>query len=138
MEEINCARQESSARSSPIASSEEVAKAVFGRTGSASEDKEDESTRREYRCRVCDGPVEWPDLVCRECWRRDRGPPTQYSRRRTISSERPMLIVLCGPPHTGKSASTRKLPGGFTIISSDEIRKRLAGSFRSSKDKTKV
>ncbi len=72
MQEINYARQESSARSSPIASSEEVAKVIFGRAGSASEDKEDEPACREYRCRVCDGPVEWPDLVCRKCWQRNR------------------------------------------------------------------
>jgi len=45
MQEINYTRQERSAQS---------------------------SERKEYRCRVCDGPVEWPDLVCRECWRRDR------------------------------------------------------------------
>ena len=45
MQEINHARQESSAQS---------------------------SSRKEYRCRVCDGPAEWPDIVCRECWKRDR------------------------------------------------------------------
>lgn len=118
------------------------------------------SGRKEYRCRVCDGPVEWPDLVCRKCWQRDREEqewesyldflesddttPKNPERspgdvcNRNIPRERPMLIVLCGPSHTGKSAFSRKLPGDITIISSDEIRKRLTGSFRSSKDETKV
>lgn len=45
MKEINNARQESSAQNSEW---------------------------KEYRCRVCDGPVEWPHIVCRECWQRDR------------------------------------------------------------------
>lgn len=27
---------------------------------------------KEYRCRVCDGPVEWPHLVCHKCWLRDQ------------------------------------------------------------------
>lgn len=44
MQEINYARKESSARS---------------------------SGPRERRCRVCDGPVERPRLVCRRCWRRE-------------------------------------------------------------------
>ncbi len=160
MQEINNARQESSARSSPIASSEEVAEVIFGRAGSASEDKEDEPVRREYRCRVCDGPVEWPDLVCRKCWQRDRKEqewesyldflesddttpgnrerPVEDGCSRSIHGERPMLIVLCGPSHTGKSAFARKLRRNFTIISSDEIRKRLSVSFNGAELKEKV
>jgi len=115
---------------------------------------------REYRCRVCDGPVEWPDLVCRKCWQRDReeqewesyldfldgddtapGNPESSADdccSRSVLPGRPVVIVLCGPSHTGKSAFARKLRRNFTIISSDEIRKRLTGSFRSSKDETKV
>jgi len=160
MQEIRNARQESSARSSPIASSEEVAEVIFGRAGSASEDKEDEPARREYRCRVCDGPVDWPDLVCRKCWQRDREEqewesyldflesddttpgnrerPVEDGCSRSIHCERPVLIVLCAPSHAGKSAFARKLRRNFTITNSDEIRKRLTGSFRSSKDETKV
>ena len=42
MQEINYAGQESSAWSS-----------------------------RQARCRVCDGPVEWPQIVCNECDRRE-------------------------------------------------------------------
>lgn len=45
MQEINHARQESTAKS---------------------------GKRKEYRCRVCHRPVEWPDLVCRKCWQRNR------------------------------------------------------------------
>jgi len=133
MKEIKYARQESSAQS---------------------------SKRKEYRCRVCDGPVDWPHIVCRECWYRDREEqewesyldflenddttPKNPERspgdgcKRSISRERTMLVVLCGPSCAGKSEFARKLPGNFTIISSDEIRKRLTGSFRSSKDETKV
>lgn len=133
MQEINYARQESSAQS---------------------------SARKGYRCRVCDGPVEWPDIVCRECWKRDREeqewesyldfldgddttpenpePPTEDGCRRSIPRERPMLIVLCGPSHTGKSEFARKLPGDFKVISSDEIRKRLTDSFRRFKDESKL
>ena len=133
MQEINYSRQESSAQC---------------------------SERKEYRCRVCDGPVEWPDLVCRKCWQRDREEqewesyldflesddttpgnrerPVEDGCSRSIHCERPKLIVLCGPSHAGKSAFARKLRRNFTIISSDEIRKRLTGSFRSSKDETKV
>lgn len=116
--------------------------------------------RKEYRCRVCDGPVEWPDLVCRKCWQRDREEqewesyldflesddttpgnrerPVEDGCSRSIYCERRMLIVLCGPSHAGKSTFAKRLSGNFTIISSDEIRKRLTGSFRSSKDETKV
>ena len=114
------------------------------------------SKRKEYRCRVCDGPVDWPDLVCRKCWQRDREEQEwdwelycmeadEVSAKRVTggydrkaSRESPKLIVLCGPSHTGKSAFARKLRRNFTIISSDEIRKRLTGSFRSSKNETKV
>jgi len=133
MQEINPARQESSTQS---------------------------SDRKEYRCRVCDGPVEWPDLVCRKCRQRDReeqewesyldfleSDDTTTGNRESAAEDRscrsvprgqPMLIVLCGPSHTGKSAFARKLGMNFTIISSDEIRKRLTGSFRISKDEIKV
>ena len=34
--------------------------------------KDGKSSRREYRCRVCDGPVELPiQLVCEECDKRE-------------------------------------------------------------------
>ena len=31
----------------------------------------DDGTRREYTCRVCDGPVEPVEIVCDECSRRE-------------------------------------------------------------------
>ncbi|HUU16660.1 MAG TPA: AAA family ATPase [Sedimentisphaerales bacterium] len=133
MQEINYARQERSAWS---------------------------SKRNEYRCRVCDGPVEWPDLVCRKCWQRDReeqewesyldfldGDDTTPGNRkrpvedgcsRSIHCERPMLVVLCGPSHAGKSTFAKRLSGNFTIISSDEIRKRLSVSFNGAELEEKV
>lgn len=53
----------------------------------------------------------------------------------------PMLIVLCGPSHTGKTTFAEglsELSKNFTIISPDEIRKRLSVSFGDSKYETKV
>jgi len=118
------------------------------------------SDRKEYRCRVCDGPVEWPDLVCRKCWQRNReeqewesyldfldGDDTTPEKRessaedgcrRNIHSKRPMLIVLCGPSHAGKTTFTQKLGDNFTVISPDEIRKRLSIRFGDSKHEAKV
>jgi predicted kinase len=55
--------------------------------------------------------------------------------------EFPMLVVLCGPSHVGKTTFARrlsKLGEDFTIISPDEIRKRLSVSFGDSKYETKV
>ena len=133
MQEINHARQGSSAQS---------------------------SGRKEYRCRICDGPVEWPNLVCRECWRRDReeqewesylefvgsndttpGNPqlrVEDGCRKSVPPERPVLIVLCGTSHAGKTTFARRLAGKFTIISSDEIRKRLCVSFGDSEREAEV
>jgi predicted kinase len=133
MQEINYARQESSAQS---------------------------SERKEYRCRVCDGPVEWPDLVCRKCWYRDQKEQEWESyleftcsndpaRGHTKASakdghgqpglcEQPVLIVLCGPSHAGKSTFARRLGRNFMIVSSDRIRKKLANSFKNCECKDKV
>jgi predicted kinase len=118
------------------------------------------SGRKEYRCLVCDGPVERPHLVCRKCWARDRkeqeweshldfldgddaapadpGASLEYGRQRGIPPEQPMLVMLCGPSHAGKTTFARKLGGKFTIISSEEIRKRLSGSFKRRRDENKV
>ncbi len=52
--------------------------------------------------------------------------------------ELPRLIVLCGPSHAGKTTLARRLCKGFTVISSDEIRKRLRGGFEGSRHETKV
>lgn len=55
--------------------------------------------------------------------------------------ESPILIVFCGPSHVGKTTFARRLSElgeNFTIISPDEIRKRLSISFRDSKYETEV
>jgi len=45
------------------------------------------------------------------------------------AGQKPILIVLCGPSHVGKTTFAQALGGNFTIISTDEIRKRLSVSF---------
>lgn len=60
MQEINHARQESSARS---------------------------SEPRERRCPVCDGLVERPYLTCRECWYRDMEEQEWESYLEFVSSD---------------------------------------------------
>lgn len=50
----------------------------------------------------------------------------------------PLLVVLCGPSHAGKSTFAQALSKGFTIISPDEIRARLAVSFGDSEHEAKV
>ena len=52
--------------------------------------------------------------------------------------ESPKLIVLCGPSHAGKTTLARRLCKSFTVISSDEIRKRFPGGFESPKRETEV
>lgn len=116
--------------------------------------------RKEYRCRVCDGPVEWPDLVCRKCWQRDReeqewesyldfldgddtapGNPESSADdccSRSVLPGRLVLIVLCGPSHAGKTTFTQKLHDSFAIVSSDEIRSRLGVGFQGSQQDTKL
>ncbi len=41
----------------------------------------------------------------------------------------PVLVVLCGPSHAGKSTFSRKFQKDFTVISSDKIRGELHSSF---------
>jgi len=50
----------------------------------------------------------------------------------------PMLVVLCGPSHAGKTRFARRFRDEFTIISPDKIRKQLSVNFGDSKDETKV
>ena len=40
---------------------------------------------------------------------------------------RPLLIVLCGPSHAGKSTFATRHCKGFTVVNSDRIRKSLTG-----------
>ncbi len=49
-----------------------------------------------------------------------------------------VLIVLCGPSHAGKTTFARRFGENFTIISSDEIRKRLSGRFGNGNRESKV
>ena len=54
--------------------------------------------------------------------------------------ESPRLIVLCGPSHAGKTTLAQRLCKGFTVTSSDEVRKRLRlpGSFEGPRHETRV
>lgn len=55
--------------------------------------------------------------------------------------QKPVLIVLCGPSHVGKTTFARRLSEiseNFAIISPDEIRKRLSVSFGYPKHEGKV
>jgi predicted kinase len=39
------------------------------------------------------------------------------------------IMVLCGPSHSGKSTFAKRFKKQFTVISSDEIRKAMTGSY---------
>lgn len=45
------------------------------------------------------------------------------------SKASPVLVVLCGPSHSGKSTFARRFCRGCTVISSDRIRKRRGTVF---------
>lgn len=119
--------------------------------------KDGESNRHKYRCRVCDGPVERPRLVCRECsdrelengrWEsyldsddtttRNEGPNTREGYCWRFFQDSSLLIVLCGPSHSGKSNFARKLRPSFKVVNSDKIRKRLTGSNAISKNESNI
>jgi len=48
---------------------------------------------------------------------------------RCRSSGQPVLVVLCGPSHSGKSTFARRFCKGFRIVSSDRIRKERGTVF---------
>lgn len=48
---------------------------------------------------------------------------------RRESGGQPVLIVLCGPSHSGKSTFARRFCRGCTVISSDRIRKDRGATF---------
>lgn len=50
----------------------------------------------------------------------------------------PVLIVLCGPSHAGKSTFARRFCKDFKIISTDRIRKQQRRSFACSREERKV
>jgi len=49
------------------------------------------------------------------------------AERRALRNAR-LIVVLCGPSHSGKSAFARRFANGFTIINSDDVRKSLTGN----------
>lgn len=54
---------------------------------------------------------------------------------------RPLLVVLCGPSHAGKTTFANRLSKSdinFAIISPDQIRKRLSVSFQDSRYESRV
>ena len=57
---------------------------------------------------------------------------------RKAARGQPILIVLCGPSHSGKSVLAGQLCQHFQIVSSDEVRKRLTGSSAPCKREEKV
>jgi len=50
----------------------------------------------------------------------------------------PVLVVLCGPSHVGKSTFSKRLRKDFVIVSSDEVRRQLGVAFNSSGCEAKV
>jgi len=57
------------------------------------------------------------------------------------AEQQPVLVVLCGPSHVGKTTFARRLSEiseNFTIINPDEIRKQLSVSFGDPKHEAKV
>lgn len=51
----------------------------------------------------------------------------EAERGRRPARHRPRLLVLCGPSHAGKSTFAEQHCRGFTVISSDRIRRGLTG-----------
>jgi len=49
------------------------------------------------------------------------------AERRALRNAR-LIVVLCGPSHSGKSTFARRFANGFTIINSDDVRKNLTGN----------
>ena len=50
----------------------------------------------------------------------------------------PVLLVLCGPSHAGKSTFARRWCQGFCVVSSEAIRRELTGSARMRRDEERV
>ncbi len=64
-----------------------------------------------------------------------------YLLRRLLieeASKSPVLVVLCGPTHAGKTTFARRLRRCFRIVSSDDIRKEFAGCFNHAETEARV
>jgi len=57
---------------------------------------------------------------------------------RCRSSGRPVLVVLCGPSHSGKSTFARRFCKGCRIVSSDGIRKARGATYGCSRQEQMV
>ena len=53
---------------------------------------------------------------------------SKSARRGRLPRAPPVLVVLCGPSHAGKSTFAARFCKGFTVVSSEQIRRRLTGS----------
>ena len=57
------------------------------------------------------------------------------------ADHKPVLVVLCGPSHAGKTAFANRLSrcgGDFAIVSPDKIRKQLSVGFQDSRYESRV
>jgi len=50
----------------------------------------------------------------------------------------PIIVVLCGPSHSGKTDFAERLQNYFKVISSDQIRAELTGCFEQSDSEPRV
>lgn len=49
-------------------------------------------------------------------------------RLANLARQRPVLVVLCGPSHSGKSTFAGALRGQFVVVNSDTVRQRTTGA----------
>ena len=66
------------------------------------------------------------------------GPMSSVRRRGGVSRAQPLLVVLCGPSHAGKSAFAARCCKGFEVVNSDRIRKGLTGQCPRSRREAKT
>jgi len=59
-------------------------------------------------------------------------------RLANLARQRPVLVVLCGPSHSGKSTFAGTLRGQFVVINSDTVRQRATGVPAPSRDEEAV
>ena len=50
----------------------------------------------------------------------------------------PLLVVLCGPSHSGKTTFANKLKANFKVVSSDKIRNSLSVGFGGQESESRV